>query len=499
MYIIKRNEESRMKKLKISENRRYFVTEDGIPFSWLADTNWTMPQRMKWDDAEYLMQKRKSQGFTVLQIVALDPEADSEMRSPIGEKALHDNNLLTPNEKYFEYLDWILDKAESYGFYVLLLPVWGQLVVGHNWMGQTFEKTVTENNAFQFGKWIGERYKNRSHIIWCLGGDRQPVHLGTDYKNVWRLMAEGIAKGVLGKDLKYNQPDPAWEDLLMTYHTCHEMETGKCSTMSYWTDEDVWIRFIMLQSGHGLTVKNYELVAKEYNREHIMPVWDGEPAYEMMPSSWPVANDFHGPWMVRKRAFWSLFAGAFGYTYGHSSVWCSVSEKERNEMNQFTWFEALDSEGSSHMKHLREFMDATQIMTYIPSQELLTDTASAGENPDMHLQACISPKKDTICVYLPGGGGISINVIPLNSAAVWIWWYRPSDGRFYTDKQTVTDTAVKQFPKAGTLYAEAPTSGLEQDWVLIIKTYPADAPVQQNTYYDLKRTHQIKKVFEWDE
>ena len=134
-------------------------------------------------------------------------------------------------------------------------------------------------------------------------------------------MAEGIAKGVLGKDLKYNQPDPAWEDLLMTYHTCHEMETGKCSTMSYWTDEDVWIRFIMLQSGHGLTVKNYELVAKEYNREHIMPVWDGEPAYEMMPSSWPVANDFHGPWMVRKRAFWSLFAGAFGYTYEHSSVW----------------------------------------------------------------------------------------------------------------------------------------------------------------------------------
>ncbi len=175
-----RNEESKMEKLKISENRRYFVTEDGTPFSWLADTNWTMPQRMKWDDAEYLMQKRKSQGFTVLQIVALDPEADSEMRSPIGEKALHDNNLLTPNEKYFEYLDWILDKAESYGFYVLLLPVWGQLVVGHNWMGQTFEKTVTENNAFQFGKWIGERYKNRSHIIWCLGGDRQPVHLGTD-------------------------------------------------------------------------------------------------------------------------------------------------------------------------------------------------------------------------------------------------------------------------------------------------------------------------------
>ncbi|MDD3403473.1 MAG: DUF4038 domain-containing protein [Hespellia sp.] len=43
----------------------------------------------------------------------------------------------TANERYFAYLDWILDKAEEYGFYVLLLPVWGQLVVGENWMGQT--------------------------------------------------------------------------------------------------------------------------------------------------------------------------------------------------------------------------------------------------------------------------------------------------------------------------------------------------------------------------
>ena len=65
-----------MDKLKISQNKRYFVKEDGTPFTWLADTDWTMPQRLKWDDALYLMQTRKEQGFTVLQIVALDPEED---------------------------------------------------------------------------------------------------------------------------------------------------------------------------------------------------------------------------------------------------------------------------------------------------------------------------------------------------------------------------------------------------------------------------------------
>ena len=36
----------------------------------------------------------------------------------------------------------------------------------------------------------------------------------------------------------------------------------------------------MLQSGHGLLPKNYEIVAKEYENSHVRPVWDGEPAYE---------------------------------------------------------------------------------------------------------------------------------------------------------------------------------------------------------------------------
>lgn len=71
-----------LSRLSISENKRYFIKEDGTPFLWLADTVWTLPQRMKWDDVEYYMQTRKNQGFTVLQIVALDPERDEDIRNP---------------------------------------------------------------------------------------------------------------------------------------------------------------------------------------------------------------------------------------------------------------------------------------------------------------------------------------------------------------------------------------------------------------------------------
>lgn len=489
-----------MEKLKISENNRYFVHADNTPFTWLADTVWTMPQRIKWDDVEYYMKTRKDQGFTVLQIVALDPEQDVEMRNPAGEKALLNNDLNTPNEKYFEYLDWILDRAESYGFYVLLLPVWGQLVVGCNWMGQTFDKTVTEENAYRYGQWIGHRYKDRNNILWCLGGDRQPIHLGVDYKNVWRRMAEGLAKGVLDKDLKYDQKDPAWNELPLTYHACHEAETGECSTMSYWTDDEAWIRYIMLQSGHGAAPKNYELVEKEYRRARTMPVWDGEPAYELMPTMWPIDENtpFHGSWMVRRRAYWALFSGAFGHTYGHGCVWCSISEKERSDFNPCTWYEALHYEGAEQIRYIRALLDNLQIMTYQPVWEICPEMPN--DKMDLHIQACGSPDRKTLCVYFPGGGTATLKLDAFWDAPhkkVYLWWYNPRDGKFYKDEQTTTDQPESVGLSGADLTVSAPSAGEEKDWVLLVMTEQTGIPVKVKCCSQQEEVREIRKVFEW--
>lgn len=511
-----------MDKLRISENKRYFVKADGTPFTWIADTVWTMPQRIKWDDAEYFIQKRKSQGFTVLQIVALDPEQDDQMRNPVGIKALQDDDLTKPEERYFEYLDWILDKAEEYGFYVLLLPVWGQLVVGDDWMGGIYAKTVTEENAFWYGQWIGNRYKNRNNIIWCLGGDRQPIHKGVDYRNVWRRMAEGLASGVLNKELKYNENEEEWKDLLITYHACHEMETGECSTMSYWTEEENWIQFIMLQSGHGLKPKNYELVEKEYNRasryghKKTMPVWDGEPAYEEMPTSFPDFTERHGSWMVRKRAYWALFAGAFGHTYGHCNVWPSVSEKQKNSMMSGTWCEALDSEGSGHIKILRDFMESVPLMECVPAQEMICQDEEGVM--DAHVQAAIHKDKKFLCAYLPSGGSYTLKVGELlredaasedsrmessKGNSVYGWWFNPRDGKCYDEKMQETGTAFVcetvhvNGNTAGEMTVTAPEQGAEKDWILLLYTKETAVPVVSGAYGKEQKEEEVKKVFEW--
>ncbi len=492
-----------MEKLRISENGRFFVKADGTPFPWLADTVWTMPQRMKWDDVEYLMQKRKSQGFTVLQIVALDPERDVQMRTPAGDAALEDGDLDRLNEKYFAYLDWILDKAEEYGFYVLLLPVWGQLVVGDDWAGGVFPKTVTEENAYGYGEWIGKRYREKSHILWCLGGDRQPVHKGVDYRNVWRRMAEGLAKGLLDKDLKYNEKDPAWEELLLTYHACHEAETGECSTLSYWDgDEEAWIRFVMLQSGHGLLPKNYEIVAKEYENPHVRPVWDGEPAYEMMITTFPpVDESYHGTWMVRRRAYWSLLSGSFGHTYGHASVWCSIGEKERGIMTKYSWYEALQSEGSGQMKYLREIMEDLRLMTCLPASGIV-DGQDGSEEMNRHVAVSEDAEGSFLGAYLPSGGSAAFALeklpvpLTLQEDCLYGWWWNPSEGKFYDWKNQPAESAQAISVTDGRLSVTAPTEGEERDWVLILMTENGEPPVKDRVYYELEQAEE-KKVFEW--
>lgn len=497
-----------MERLRISNNKRYFVTADGTPFPWLADTVWTMPQRMKWDEVEYLMKRRKAQGFTVLQICALDPERDVEMRTPAGEPALLGNDLNHPNVRYFEYLDYILDRAEEYGFYVLLLPVWGQLVVGDDWGGGIYEKVVREDNAYAYGQWIGQRYKDRGNILWCLGGDRMPIHKGTDYRNVWRRMAEGLANGLTGENVRYNEPSPVWESLMITYHACHEAETGLCSSMSYFDDGEQWIRFIMLQSGHNSTPKNYELIRAEYEREHTMPVWDGEPAYEMMPTAFPTSMDVprHGSWMVRRRAYWGLLAGGFGHTYGHASVWCSISEKECyssnrtpiNVMSPCTWYEALDNEGAEQMRHLRAFMESLQIMTATPCQEILVEDCLREGELDCHAQAAVGADGSYVCIYLPAGGKAKLDLSSVwDSDQIVLWCWSPRDGKFYDRAGNLTEQGEVMTPIGHELVVTPPTEGEGQDWILILTTPEAAKPITEFVSNRQEDEIQTKKVFEW--
>lgn len=57
-------------KLQVSENGRFLVTENDEPFFWMADTAWELFHRTSREEVDLYLEKRKSQGFNVIQAVA---------------------------------------------------------------------------------------------------------------------------------------------------------------------------------------------------------------------------------------------------------------------------------------------------------------------------------------------------------------------------------------------------------------------------------------------
>ena len=72
-----------MQPIGVSANGRCFVRHDGTPFFWLGDTAWELFRGFTPDDARAVVQRRKQQGFTVLQVM-LNGVDDGHTPNPGG-------------------------------------------------------------------------------------------------------------------------------------------------------------------------------------------------------------------------------------------------------------------------------------------------------------------------------------------------------------------------------------------------------------------------------
>ncbi|MEO7046503.1 MAG: DUF4038 domain-containing protein, partial [Ferruginibacter sp.] len=187
----------------ISENHRYLL-KDGKPFYWLGDTGWELFHRLTKEEADEYLKRRSEQGFTVIQAVVLAEMDGLHTPNANGDKPLIDDDPAKPNEAYFKQVDYVVDKANQYNLNIAMLPTWADKINKGTW-GKGPEIFNT-SNAKIYGKWIGNRYKNRTNIIWVLGGDRNP----RDEKDVaiWNAMGDGIMEATNNKAIITYHPQP---------------------------------------------------------------------------------------------------------------------------------------------------------------------------------------------------------------------------------------------------------------------------------------------------
>ncbi len=425
--------------LKVSANKRFLVTADGKPFFYLGDTAWELFHRLNREEATIYLENRARKGFTVIQAVALAELDGLKDPNPYGHLPLTDSDPLRPEPKYWEHVDFIVNKANSLGLYIGFLPTWGD-----KWNNRgRGPEAFTAANAEAYGQWLGHRYRDAG-LIWILGGDR-PVETDAHRQILW-AMARGLGKGDGGRHL-------------ITYHP-----HGGAGSAEPFHSED-WLSFNMRQNGHTAEFTGrYDKTAFDYGRTPVKPVLDAEPIYEDHPVSFRAAELGHSIAAdVRRPLYWDLFTGAFGHTYGNHSVW-QMWSAERKPINSplMPWSVAIDQPGAAQMQHARWLLESRPFLTRIPDDSVIVTSNVPTAVPGTgryHFAATRDSTGSYAMVYAPIGRKFSVRMDKVAGSKINAWWFDPRTG---AAKQIGT------FENTGEREFSPPNPGEMLDWVLVL-------------------------------
>jgi hypothetical protein len=214
----------------------------------------------------------------------------------------------------------------------------------------------------------------------------------------------------------------------------------------------------MQQNGHGANTPVWERIGADYALQPTKPVLDGEPLYEDHPLGFNAPkNGYSNPYEVRKIAYWDLFAGACGHTYGHHSVWQMFSP-ERQAINGplMPWYEAIDRPAAVQMRHARALLESRPFLTRIPDQGVLASDPGTGT---WRVQATRDSEGSYLMVYSAAGHPVTVRLDLLAGDTAHAWWYDPRTGHA-TEIGTLSAQGEQEFVP--------PTLGADADWVLVI-------------------------------
>lgn len=198
----------------------------------------------------------------------------------------------------------------------------------------------------------------------------------------------------------------------------------------------------------------------DYNKEPIKPTIDGEPSYEQIPQG---LHDPSEPWWqahdVRRYAYWSVFAGAFGHTYGHSSV-MQMHRKEYSDGDYGAkkfWDKAIFDEGAVQMQHLKNLIAAYPFFIRIPDQSVL-----ASEQGEKYERVAITRGNDYLFAYTYTGRQFELHMGVIKGSRVKAFWYDPRTGE---------RIKIGVLENNGTAAFDPPGKhSAGNDWVLVLET-----------------------------
>jgi hypothetical protein len=386
------------------------LTLGGKPFFWLGDTVWLLAQVPSREDIDLYLKTRAEQGFTVIQLTAVMGEErvwGTKRATSLGDLPFVEHDVARPavtpgndpahaqQYDYWDHLDYVIDRIHAHGFRTALVTYF----VG--WQGEGYNYLKKEN-AYGYGRFLGERFRGKPEIFWLLGGDNTPNT--DDKKAVWNLVAKGITQGLTGSE--------EYSGTVMTYHI-----NGGASSAQIW-HESPWLDFNMAQTWSAYQ-DIYPAVQRDFQKQPVKPCGLGEGAYEDGPQ-YPT-KPINGL-VIRKQACWSYFAGGY-HTYGNGNVWHFDTLKA--ELTQ-PWRQALRSAGAESLKHVKAFLHSANWWNLVPDQSVFADGAGSGANLNTAMR---NAEGSGIAVYLSSAAPVKLDLNKLTAkGTLTAAWVNPATG-----------------------------------------------------------------------
>jgi hypothetical protein len=441
------NANAQLPLLKISANKRFFQTSNGKPFFWLGDTGWLLFVKCDREDAIKYLDTRKEQGFNVIQVMVLH---DVNNKNAYGDYALKNADVSKPDTTpgnnfkdpvaydYWDHVDFIIDEAAKRGIYMALVCIWGSNVKSGN---------VNMTNAEAYARFLAERFKNKNNIVWVDGGDIP----GNEGMEVWKKIATTIKKN----DSRH----------LLTFHP-----RGRYSSTE-WFHNEPWLDFNMIQSGHKDYAQdtsskekhhygedNWKFINVDYAMKPVKPTLDGEPSYENIPHG--LHDSLEKRWTaadVRRYAYWSVFAGGAGFTYGENAImqFHTIGDSGGSFGVNQDWKETINATGANQMQYLKKLMLSKSYFDRVPAPELIVD------NGDSYDKIIATKGKNYVMFYVYNSRNFKVAINKLGFIPKRGIWYKPSDGKIIN---------ITEYRNTTTATFDPPGEKKDgNDWVLILE------------------------------
>jgi Protein of unknown function (DUF4038)/Putative collagen-binding domain of a collagenase len=418
--------------LRLSNDRRYLVDAAAEPFFFLADTAWSVVWKGQPDQWVRYLDRRREQGFSVVQVNLLPWRAD--FVDVDGNAPFVGGDITRPNEAYFARYDQFIGMATERGIFTCLMLVWGgpRPELPASWF--------TAEQAAAFARWAVERY-TRYPMLWSISGD------GPYDQDAERWEAVGAA---------VEDADPN------DHPTTNHLVTSR--GWRFLHHESSWHDFHMIQTGHRLDARpNIRDQAFAYYRARPTKAYvNGEPWYEAHPDMsdrpryGPLFGEEH-----QRYAFWvSVLSGAtMGHTYGGQGIWNwkRPGDDEAHVAGPQigpTWDVALGHPGAAQVAASARVLRSLPWYRLRPTPERARSVDR--DVPPVRQPACAQIQDELWLVYCPVGSG-GVELLGLDDRGWTATWIDPRTG----DEQAIGALSV---PDIGEWVAPAAPSA--EDWVL---------------------------------